>query len=163
MIVERPRAGRLSVFGILVAFLGQISAVGPASAASQQASWGRYSVQMACFANGALATGYINFCRQPGGSTSYVNYTGTRDSHLRSITGSQYDDRYTDNYIVGTWPGTGQPNTYIVMNKFTSTGIYVFDGTCYSGNAAFVSPGTYYPTALGTGLMSFRSNGAPYC
>lgn len=136
----------------------------PAAAAPSQTVWlGRTSVTANdCFL--AYYVGWITFCRWPGGATSWLNGAQIRDSNLRSSVSGIFQDKYTDNFIVGNNVGASA-NTRWVKNRFSAAGgaITVFTGTCYTGAGAWIDPGFDYPNPNGAGLMSFKAPFSPGC
>lgn len=120
-----------------------------------QTSWVRTQSSTACGLVGYST--WLNFCRAT--SIDNLNRTMSRDSDLRSKTGTISDDKFLDNYIVGTVIGL-PPNTDWVSNGFTSTGpsVTFYGKVNCSSPVATLAPGdAFYPTT--SGLMSFAASG----
>ncbi|MFM2070199.1 MAG: hypothetical protein RLZZ623_462, partial [Actinomycetota bacterium] len=91
-----------------------------------------------------------------------INYTGGRDGDLRSQSGGLYQDKYSDNYIIGNLNGA-TAYTLAVRNSFSSTSIKTWTGTCYSGASTLVTPGnSMYPSAS-TNLRSMAASTVTAC
>ena len=121
--------------------------------AADQTTW-PYRESVDC--SGNLPAGFLNFCRAGG-----VRFNGTehRDSDLRSVSGGLYQDKFTDNYVVGSLSGMGS-NTGYVVNQFSMEASYV----CFYTQANY--QGRYWRTGKtglrvvypgSNGLMSMKS------
>jgi len=125
-----------------------------ATALAYQTSWTRSQGSQACGALG-YAT-WLNFCRQSG--AEQLNRAMTRDSDLRSKTGTISDDKYLDGYIVGTTIGL-QPNTNWVSNGFSSLSVSFYGAVnCRQPIITLAAGDAFYPSS--SGLMSFAAAGA---
>lgn len=156
----RKRLGLAVMATLLVAFVAEGFVV-----AADQTTWQSRSNQLPNqnYCIGYLVAGRLNFCHLWNNSSAAgdtLNTTSTRDSDLRSVASGVSQDKYNDNYIVGTVAGS-QPNTYRFSNRFSSgaADVCLYTAAGYGGTATAtgwtsglfdINPGT-------GGLMAMKS------
>jgi len=141
----------LAIVALVFTIIG--SAFTESTVSAFQSSWSRFS-------NGCSThSGFLTFCFIDG---TYQNITTTRDSNLRSTTGGISDDKYLNNFIMGTVVGV-VTNTGAVKNDFVgTTSVSLYGGTnCPAGTSyATLAPGSTHVVQSFEGLMSFAASGA---
>jgi hypothetical protein len=141
----------LAVAALVLTVVG--FALHESTASAFQSSWSRFS-------NGCSShSGFMTFCFIDG---TYQNITTTRDSNLRSTTGGISDDKYLNNFIMGTVVGV-VTNTGWVLNNFVgTTSVSLYGGTNCPAGTSYVTlaPGSSHVVQSFEGLMSFAASGA---
>lgn len=144
---------------VVTAALGLTTAV-PVSTASavEQSSYSQTTNSTSCAAG--YVSGYVNYCRNT--NPKRINYTGGRDGNLRSTSGGVFQDKYSDGWVIGNLNGVAS-NTLAVRNRFNSTNIRTWTGTCYSGASTLVTPGNSMFPSSSNNLRSMAASGVTNC
>lgn len=134
------------------------AAVAVPASAVEQSSYSQTTNSTSCSAG--YVSGYVNYCRNT--DPKRINYTGGRDGDLRSQSGGLYQDKYSDNYIIGNLNGA-TAYTLAGRNNFSSTSIKTWTGTCYSGASTLVTPGNSMYPSSSTNLRSMAASTVTAC